>query len=257
MAARTFLISWLQQRQAKLEVELRGFIVEFYLYIAVLSNTQLGPAWTGLVIKDCSWFYGGGTTDCTSWGMFFGYAKDLFGIIPLVSDFAHRSNAEKEEPALKSFDTVATYHSLLIQVQSWRTPEAGDPALVVCGRIFQQSLLLLLHASFYRDEIGSVALNNPLDQGVLEFVVLLESLPVASPIATTISWPLAIAGSCARSESHRTIIRQRLKMLYERFTMENITAVMRVLEALWASGHCGPLHITTVMQQRNDHFIIQ
>src|SRR4051794_19011333 len=100
-AARTFLLSWLQQRQAELDVELRGFIIEFYLYIAILSNTQLGSEWTGLIIKDCSWLYGGGTADCKSWGMLFGCANDLFGIIPLVSAFAHRSGGEDEKPALE------------------------------------------------------------------------------------------------------------------------------------------------------------
>ncbi|OBT52171.1 hypothetical protein VE04_06914, partial [Pseudogymnoascus sp. 24MN13] len=256
-AARTFLLSWLQQRQPKIEVELRGFVIEFYLYIAILSNTQLGPEWNELIIEDCSLLYGDGTTDCKSWGMFFGYANDLFGILPAVSAFAHQSSREEEDSTNKSFEFIVNYYSLLAQVNSWHPPEAGDLAFVACGRIYQQALLLLLHTSFYRDELGSMTLNNLLEQGVREFLALLESLPVESPIATTLCWPLSIAGSCARSELHRNSIRKHLKMMYKRFNMENITAVLRVLEALWDGDHYKPLYITTVMRQQNEHFIIQ
>ena len=256
-AARTFLLSWYQKHQAKDDVELRGFIIEFYLYIAILSSPQLGPDWTELMIEDCSWLYGDGTADCKSWGMLFGYANDLFGIVPLVSAFSHQSSKVDNESASKSFEIIVTYHSLLTRVQNWRAPENGDPAFVACGRIYQQALLLLLHTSFYRDEHESLTLNNLIDQGVQEFVVLLEGMSMASPITTTLCWPSAIAGSCARSESHRKVIRERLRMMHERFGMENIPAVLRVLEALWAGDRCGPLHITTVMQQQNEHFIIQ
>lgn len=216
-----------------------SFLVERYTYTMILAHITMGSTSDEWVLDDTVLLFQlmrGALVE--SPGSLSGCVHELFEIIPRVSVFAKQCNASSSAPQV-SAERHAEYAELTRAAASWR-PRAGDDIEAVCGKIYQQALLVYLASTWATETLGGrneagmlypAAVAEAFDQ----FIPLLESIPVRSSISTSLCWPLAIFGSCALTRYHQDIIRRRLDDLSQAYSAQNVKDTKTLLEKLWTS----------------------
>lgn len=136
--------------------------------------------------------------------------------------------------------TLNEYFQLRDHISQGIAPEVGTEAShVICALLYQQALFVYLETSIRKFEFTS-PISTPFIENAMErFVNLLNLLPVDSPISTTLSWPIVVLGSCARSACHREVIGLRLENLSTSFGMRCIRQSHPLLEKIWSIDNPG------------------
>lgn len=142
---------------------------------------------------------------------------------------------------------------LLTPVSLWEPCESNDGSFETSGRVLRLAVKILLTEALYwctavqaefdaDKECSTKSLRfkcapnlelhtTPL---VAEAVTLLTNLPAQSRIATTMCWSMAVLGSYATVESHRTALRQYLLIMESTFGFRNMTRTRLLLEYIWS-----------------------
>lgn len=167
-------------------------------------------------------------------GAISGCVHELFYLIPKVSVLA-REWRDGLRYGLDIEDLASQYMRLHTTIATWQ-PTSTDEVHVLCGRLYQQALLVYLASSFEHEEEvleQGHAYSAPVHQAFNDFMEFLGSIPLDSSISTTLCWPLAIFGSCARSAEHRNTIARRLDSLSETYAAQSVRDTKKLLELMW------------------------
>lgn len=234
-AAQHLLLPCFQLHSSVLGSNLRGFIAEFYAYLAVLADISFEKEPPGGICIDYPLLHANDILSHRSAGMLLGCAQGLFQLIPQISRLSKKRLYDEEEFGRCSVETLNEYFQLRDDISQWNAPAVGtESSHVICGLLYQQALLVYLETSIRKFELKSPTSTSFIDNAVDRFVNLLHILPIESPISTTLSWPIVVLGSCARSTCHREVIGTRLAYLSQSLGMGCIRQSHRLLEKIWS-----------------------
>lgn len=246
--------------ESQLDEDTRTFIIERYAYTAALANITLGAESDDWILDDMSLLLpimknglGNSSSNMS------GHIHELFQLIPTVSKLARKREAEGLLQ-LESWDTISSFISLRTKILSWKS-NVSDEVHSMCGRIYQQALHIHLTSSFerfdksLRDQLESIDSYSPTVKAAFDnFIPLLQSVPVESPMTTTLCWPLVVFGSCAKKLEHRDAIRSHLVAMSTKLALVHAQESSRLLEILWAKGDpslAHPLSLEMIMKDEN------
>lgn len=239
-AAQHLILSCFQLPSSVLATNLRGFIAEFYAYLAVLADISFEKDVQDGSCIEFPLLFANDILSHRAAGMLLGCAQGLFELIPQISRLSRRRLIEEEDFGRCSVETLNTYFHLRDHISQWNAPADGtESSHVICGLLYQQALLVYLESSIRKFELISPESTSFIENALDRFVNLLNSLPVESPISTTLSWPIVVLGSCARSTRHREIIASRLEKLSKSLGMGCIRQSQRLLEKIWSVDSLG------------------
>ena len=185
----------------------------------------------------------------------FGYARRLFTLIPSICKLGYNRLFE-EASGDPSFESIALYKSLQSRVESWQLPDTAAQSgivstdLAIAAQIYQQAILIFLHAAFYASEVKHPQLLTLLDSSVDKMIPLVGSVSSNSSVWTTLLWPGMIFGSCLRDPVYREFVRER--MLKTPYNMAGVVRAVQLLELLWedsAPESYGPYGLGNIMKK--------
>ncbi|KIW73682.1 hypothetical protein PV04_01780 [Phialophora macrospora] len=250
-ASRQLLLSTLQLPRSLLDESTRALLCELYVYVMATSAIPGQMADVSLV-EDSSLFLPIITSGRNARsGLWCGAALELFLTIPQVSLLTGRLHREALA-GIVSLDTKLATSSLQSTISTWTT-ESTDESFVACGKLYQQALLVCLGspiaASNAHPENDSVVVQ----EACWHLDHLLESLPIESPISTTLCWPLVVIGLRTKDSYYQNIIRQRLTAMMGHLVLRNIQEVLRLLECVWANEEHASDHPLTMASMMLEH----
>lgn len=250
-ASRQFLFTALKLQSSQLDDETRAFLVEVYAYAAITANISFGPSSDAWIMKDATLLLPMLPANKDQVLTVSGCPPDLFELIPRVSILASKQ-LEQENLGYSSWDIASEHLSLRGRIQRW-TSKSTDPHVMACHRIYQQAVLVYLESAFSKDSLSELSddCSSPIQHAFDVFIESLDQLPVESPHATTLCWPLVVFGSCAKTSYHQSIIRQRLLNLHRVIGAKNLKETLRFLEDLWLEGDHSykPSNISNLLKQ--------
>ncbi|KAF4865664.1 hypothetical protein CGCSCA1_v013915 [Colletotrichum siamense] len=232
-AARVLLHKASSLSNSQLRPETRAFLRERYAYIMTLAHISMGQESDLWVQEDIAQIFPTSKAEPES-HFTSGCVHELFGLVPMVSVVARRTRNELRRGTGLVDATIECWRLRSI-ISSWQ-PRSDDEVYRLCGRLYQQTLLVYLESAL-ESEPGGLSTHGSglsLTERTLEgFVRFLETVPVDSPISTSMCWPLAIFGSCARSTEHRSVISSRLEELSLTYATQSVRDTQRLLEMIW------------------------
>jgi Fungal specific transcription factor domain len=190
--------------------------------------------------------------DSRVYGAMFGCAQDLVQLIPSICNLGYRRLAEESNGECY-FETVVLYESIKSKIQNWQPPEIiprDDYSIkdrVMAAKIYQQALLLFLHANFYGSNVSDPTLLALVDETLEMLFPVVADLPEDTPVMSTLLWPCLIIGSCLRDPLHRMALRQI--MLASPYNMVLISQTVQILDWLWEDEGFGPYGLGSVMKK--------
>lgn len=210
-----------------------------------LAHITMGPESDEWVIDDSALLFPAIPTSPSS-----GCVHELFQLIPKVSIIARQWIIESQNGVV-SDDTIIEHESLQFAVSSW-LPGSDDEIHCLCGRLYQQALMVYLAASLTPEMETYSGYSGQVQDAFDNFIPLLESIPPDSSISTTLCWPLAIFGSCARTMEHRGAISERLDVLSSVYSAQSVRDTKTLLEKLWLENDpklANPLSLERMMKE--------
>lgn len=254
-AGRALLQQALELPESKLNRETKAFLAERFAYMMTLSHISMGPKSDQWVLDDTAKLFLLMQTYSPDYhGAMSGCVHELFRLIPRVSILARRRRDEIDS-GTGSWDTMNEYLELHAVISNWE-PKSTDQTHIACGTLYQQALLLYLVAS--HENYGQ-SLQNPDEHPLLiqrafeTMASALESTPSDSVVSTTLCWPLAIFGSCARTEEHHEFVRKKLDILSSTYASQSVRDTKELLEMIWAENDprtANPLSLELAMRRR-------
>ncbi|KAH6974298.1 fungal-specific transcription factor domain-containing protein [Ilyonectria sp. MPI-CAGE-AT-0026] len=244
-AASVLLKKVLKLPDSQLGEATRAFLVERYAYTMTLAHITMGSESDEWVVDDSALLFPAIPTSPSS-----GCVHELFQLIPKVSIVARQWIAESQSGVV-SDDTIIEHERLQFVVSSW-LPGSDDEIHCLCGRLYQQALMVYLAASSASEMETYSGYSVQVQDAFGNFIPLLESIPPDSPISTTLCWPLAIFGSCARTMEHRRAISGRLDVLSNVYSAQSVRDTKKLLEKLWLENDpklANPLSLERMMKE--------
>jgi hypothetical protein len=243
-AARVLLQDALQLPDAYLGPGLRVFLVERYAYTMCLAHITMGPSSDDWVLEDAGRLF---SPEMENQWLKSGCVYELFQLIPQVSIFAQKQlfgQSEEHDQGVQLFHLQST-------ITSWQ-PNLHDETHALCGSMYKQALQVYL-LSVTEEPIPGRAYTISIQGAFDLFIPFLGSIPADSPLSTTMCWPLAVFGSCARTTEHQAVIGERLDVLSVTFSAQSVRDTKRLLDELWElddSLLANPLGFQRIMWQR-------
>ncbi|KAK9238149.1 C6 zinc finger domain protein [Lipomyces kononenkoae] len=214
------------------------FVMELYAYILTVSSSSLAVDENYSLVRDSELVFAAiEAMNKPVTGMLFGCAYELFGLIPSAARVPGKGNLSDKLNATETdlLQGTSKRCELRSRVQSWVPGPVSGRDPVIAGKLYQFALLLLLED--YQVSFSSYNTEAESNNFVSNFIYLLRSLPVDSDVATTLCWPIAVAGSYAHEPEHRRFIRQYLLSMEARYQFGNIIQVLGLLDSLWDRSH--------------------
>lgn len=198
------------------------FLLECYLYMLSLSSLNGGYHSNddGMIARDVEFAIHTATTINRPFsGMLLGCAYQLFVVIPYMAPVL---STRDDHPAFRTLDDVTR------EVQAWEPPWYCSPDWVSAGRLYQLAIKLILYDTITGTEKDPANME--------DFVLLLRTIEVDSPITTTLCWPLAVAGLHAYTPAHRTAINEYLTAMFTKYRFGNLLQLRMILYRIWAKN---------------------
>jgi hypothetical protein len=251
-ASRQLLFTALKLPSSQLDDETRSFLVEVYAYAAITANITFGPDSDSWILEDATLLLPMLRANKDHVLTVSGCPTDLFELIPRVSILAGKRLAEQENLGYSSWEIASEHLSLRGKIQRW-TSKSTDPHVMACHRIYQQAILVYLESAFTKDASTDPVGEHPtpIEHAFDVLIESLDQLPVESPHATTLCWPLVVFGSSAKTSYHHSVIRQRLLELHRVIGAKNLKETLQFLENVWVeSDHSyKPSKISNLLKQ--------
>lgn len=234
------------------------FLSELHVYLSAVSQITLNATSSIRVIDSLASATATqnlGRTEGS--GVLLGCASDLFQMIPRIT----ASFRDKLIPTLSNggymseAEHLAASKYLEYSIIMWSPPSVSSPEFIACGLLYQQALLIFLYASRYGRDTENPDFRSLTQECLEQFIEMLDELKFDSnPSATTLIWPLTIAGSCALQPTHRKRILDVLKEAFVTTSMQPSLLISRVLKLLWASSEAyGPIGLEDIMFEHDIH----
>ncbi|KAH8812757.1 fungal-specific transcription factor domain-containing protein [Xylogone sp. PMI_703] len=240
-AAQQLLFQVLASQTLRHEEPLLEFLKEYYAYIAHI--TELSTDMDVSSDADCFSATQPLTSDKSS-GMLFGCAHKLFEMVPQISAFAREQNEPITNASRFTMDQLQLEEELYLitvkrlnlrsRIQAWQPPLGCDKDFELCGRIYQQALLVYNNPPLPPILSNSTCEDSFTRQSIENVVRLLDRLPVNAPISATLIWPLAFLGTLAEDISQRNTILARLQGIWNTLSLGNARATIDFLDRYWS-----------------------
>jgi len=258
-AARAIILLELQKTGQLADKELKGFLLELYAYLALVGNITIKSEQRSISL-DPFLFSLDGLAEFETFGCMFGCASKLFEIIPSICILGRHRASHAEQV---HYNTVyAEFQAIQLRIQDWEPPaifrdeSECNRQLVIAARIYQQGLMIFLHASFYvkqTDDSNSHAAQADLaiERCSDRMFELIDE--ISRKAASTILWPMIIMGSCLRLPAKQ----QKLRAIWARyaFQMTSVSRAIQLLNWLWDDPAAfGPHGLETVMKKHKVNF---
>ena len=137
------------------------------------------------------------------------------------------------EPALSNLESE--YRAIHKAISSWK-PLHEDPGLERYDKVYQEALLAYLSSIFEETNLDQ-SQDDPYSAGVetsfTTFIQLLSPIPSDDMCTRALCWPLAIFGSCARTEKHQVFVRNTLSCLHKMYGSCSVKQTLDLLETMW------------------------
>ncbi len=214
--------------------------MEVYSYLASSSNiTFHSTSEERAITYDASIYSIDQWKESKTYGVMFGCSSALFELIPQVCQFGREHFLQESDTSSPSASSLASYNFFEAQIHDWRPPADFDGGGAIPGTldgayIYQEALLVYLHAGFYASDVTNSEFRHKVSASVSKILLLMESIPQVSPkvsIWVTLLWPLMIVGSCLTS----TTDRKRLLEIYRQSPckMAILDRAIQLLDLVW------------------------
>lgn len=225
-------------------------MIERYAYTIALAHITMGVESDKWVMDDCTSLFS--ISDAESNGASPSCIHSLFQLIPKVTILARKRTLEQRY-GHQPWETISEDIKLQNAITNW-SPVSQVKINISCGHAYQQALLLFLGSTFDSEcsSLTAQAYASSVEQTFDKCILFLGSIPTDSAITTMLCWPLAIFGSCARTELHRHIIRQRLESLSSAYASQSVRDTVKLLDILWSdrtSLPANPLSLEVAMKE--------
>lgn len=232
--------------------DLRNFIVEYYVYAALISMISIDPVFgTTTFLNPDLEVQAMELVQSGYIGQLCGCWLELLVLLPQVFAFGRRARAPDSEPSFPTADDFMTFSSLQAQIISFAPFPSPGSDVALCGYIFQQALhLYLLTAVPGSYEAMDGPRNVYIERAIDQAFEYLGQLPSTARINTSLCWALAVIGSCLLDEHRRNELRDRLETMFFVLGLGNIQKTLALLEQVWElpSENLSPWTICRVMQ---------
>ncbi|KAE9373348.1 hypothetical protein N431DRAFT_373734 [Stipitochalara longipes BDJ] len=266
-ASRQFVLSLmknLRQYYGKEELSEYAFLIEVYSYLASISNITFNSISEERAITyDASVYSVNNWTENEMDGVMFGCASALFQLIPQICQFGRERFFEETQTAAPSDQIVDSYKYFQAQICGWKPPLHFNEKDAISGtldvaNIYQEALLIYLHAGFYASDVLNSDLRKKTDASIIRILFLMESIPQVPPTVSlwsTILWPFMMVGSCLTTISHK----KRLLEIYRQSPckMAILDRAVHLLDLIWEQDNnsvFGPYGMEMVMKQHKINF---
>ncbi|RFU27501.1 hypothetical protein B7463_g8841, partial [Scytalidium lignicola] len=241
-AARLLLSKVLKSQELRHEESILEFLKEYYAYIAHITDLSTDMDTPS---SDPSSFTGAEplTSDKSS-GVLLGCAYKLFEMIPRISTlareqhelttYASQSTMDQYKLEEKAHLVVQKRLNLQSHIFAWQPPPNCDNDFELCGRIYQQALLVYNNPPFPSIFSNSASNLSFARQSIDNTISLLNLLPMNAPISATLVWPLAFLGTLAEELHQRHAIRSRLEGIWNILGLGNVKATIDFLDRYWS-----------------------
>ncbi|CAM1504158.1 Fc.00g017490.m01.CDS01 [Cosmosporella sp. VM-42] len=253
-AARVLLHKALKLPENLLSRDTRAFLIERYTYTITLAHISMGSESDEWVLDDAETLFPMMQVEPPNvpGAISQGGVHELFQLIPKVAVLARQHRAEKER-GIAPIETTFKYLSLQHTISSWRpTGKDENHDHDLCGILYQQALVVYMAASFGDQGHESSGYCAPVQEAFDKFMPFLASIPLDAAIATTMCWPLAVFGTCARTLEHQQIIGDKLEALSIEYSSRSVRDTKLLLERIWDENNgweASPLSLEDIMKK--------
>ncbi|KIN02918.1 hypothetical protein OIDMADRAFT_160506 [Oidiodendron maius Zn] len=243
------------------------FLLEQYAYLQIVANNvglTTEPNEVNLsIIKELTGSIRLLICTANNHGFMFGYAYELFELIPQIAQFAHKQAITS--PRHEDAELIKEFCDFELRILEWephpRSPETLQPIskeldnmACTAGLIYQHALLIFLRIALNGRGLPADHLMVQIDHNCSEFLELLKSLPLDSTLWTTLLWAVLTTGSCLTKVEDQQLLASSLR--HQGHEMHGSRRVLMVLGWVW--GNCkdnekfyGPYGIDEVLRLNN------
>jgi hypothetical protein len=179
--------------------QIYGVLFEVYTYYSTMITFQHSASELDIQANIESLQFYRSLTSYTTFGYIMVAACDLFTLMPYVSRFGLLVRPMEKDQ--RSLEVDLLYRRLAANILSCQDHSlAQRPEVSVkVTLIYQNALLIFLHASYFCDETDRKKLEATLRPIVTDTLSLFESIK-DMPASVTAFWPMVILGSCLREQ---------------------------------------------------------
>ncbi|KAK5046459.1 hypothetical protein LTR84_008262 [Exophiala bonariae] len=219
--------------------EIFGITLEMYAYLELVSRGTFNslPGSDGFLPSSISRVLDlvGNFDTC---GFLFGIGFDLFNLFPRVCDLRQNRLMQRTEVECSDQTVVQYYQELEQTIRSWqpprdplvdKDPEDQSMDLVMVAQMYQQAMLIFLHASFHTATSELDVLQAKIAGIIPEMFCVLRIL--SSTVSTTMIWPLMMVGSFLRDSA----IQEELRIMFRKDPSRSRISrlAVQLLEWVW------------------------
>lgn len=143
-----------------------------------------------------------------------------------------------------------TFYAVESNLRAWTCPIGTLLTLEALAYTYRSAALIYLYRQTYRslslledsllfpsNELPHTLLQCKIQTEVATVIQHVASIPSNAPPETALLFPLFMAGAETVDESHKDMIRTRLRLMLDKRPFQNIRRAWEVLEKLWAGSH--------------------
>lgn len=263
------LLSMTQELLQSTDENFACFLLEQYVYLKIVANnvglTTQPKETNSSIIKELTGSICSLVLRSRTQGFMFGYAYELFDLIPRIAQFAHK-RVSSTSPTPDDVELPEEFLGFEHRILEWKPPPRSsftsalidkelDDTARSAGLLYQQALLIFLRIALNGPGLPARHLMVQIGHSINESLQLLgTSLPRDSTLWTTLLWAVLTVGSCLTKAEDQQFLTSVLQN--EGHEMYGSIRVMTVLNWIWE--HCqedekfyGPYGIDGVMRLYN------
>jgi hypothetical protein len=251
------LLSGLVNRTDMLRDDLRNFIVEYYVYTAVISMISVDPTFgtTPFLNPDME-LQARKLAESGYIGHLCGCWLQLLVLIPRIFEFGQRARGGGDcaTVTFPTADDFMTFSALQAQILAFEPSSFAFPGTDVslAGNIYKQALHVYLLTTLDGAQSHDSKVYAAIDECLQEAFRSLEQLFPEVRINTSLCWALVVLGSCVEDQVRRDELRSRIRTMFRVIGLGNIRATGVLLEEIWQlpRNERSPWTICRIMQDR-------
>ncbi|CAG7933617.1 unnamed protein product [Penicillium olsonii] len=244
-AANALLPNALFAMAPPLPEDLQKFLVGYYIYTACCSMISIDAHGSQEITLDTQLVQmAESMARCGYVGSVCGCWLDLLLMIPAVFDIG-RSRLQQHTTA----KFVRTEFSLIeYQIIHWKPTQTAAPDMALAGHVFQQAMLVYLYTAVEEFPAGPNGLyRENIDLAVGRAIQCLGQIDPASPVNTSLCWPIAVGGSCAGDPGDQHTLRVKLDNMAQTIGIGNMIKTRELLQYVWSRRPTGQLGLSEAM----------
>lgn len=236
--------------------DLTEFLVEYYMHMLASSmiskdprNTTQSPLSPGIEAMTKR------LLEKNYIGQLCGCWLEMLLMIPQVFQLGQSMlPAIGEEMVSASPDSVVTFGLLQSQILAFLPSMTASPNSQLAGLVWKQAALLYLWSIFgtpHAKQNQSSMHTDLMNGAVMEAVSVLNHLPAAERVNTSLCWPLTVIGCCTTDPDVQQTLRGRLQAMIDLIGLGNMRETLVLLEHVWEQPpeEISPWTLRNVMQK--------